>query len=222
MMKSRLTVAIAASLVAFLIADSAAWGQQRATAPMAAAPQRPAGNGIALLDVSAIFKNHGRFKAMMSEMEGDVKRAEEAMKTERETIRSLSERLKDYNAGSPEYKQLEGQVAQRQSDLQVQVALQRKEFLQRESKIYHMIYQEVEQEVAYYAQQMGIAVVLRYNSDSSDPNKPDDVLRDINKQVVWSSQGLDITGTILQRLNGRALNPVNPGPAARQGVPFRQ
>ncbi len=222
MTKSRFAAVIAATLVASSLAVDSGFGQQRTTVPMGAAQPRPTGNGIALLDVSAIFKNHGRFKAMMSEMETDVKRAEETMKADRDTIRSLSERLKEFNAGSPEYKQLEADIAQRQSNLNVQVALQRKEFLQRESKIYHMIYQEIEQEVAYYAQQMGIAVVLRYSSESSDPNKPDDVLRDINKQVVWSAQGLDITGTILQRLNSRSLNPVNPGPASRQGVPYRQ
>ncbi|NUQ66286.1 MAG: OmpH family outer membrane protein [Pirellulales bacterium] len=223
MTKSRFAVAIAAGLVVSTLAVPAAYGQNRTMAPMAAAQPRPAGNGIALLDVSAIFKAHTRFKSMMKDMEADVKRAEEQMKQERDTIRALSERLKEFRAGSPEYKQLEEQVAQRQSNLSVQVALQRKEFLQRESNVYHMIYQEIEQEVAYFAQQNGIAVVLRFSGEQGDPGKPDEVLRDINKQVVWSAPGLDITATILQRLEGRSLNPTNPSAAVpRQGVPYQR
>jgi Skp family chaperone for outer membrane proteins len=222
-MKFRFAVTTTAGLLAGVLAVSSALAQQRPTAPMMSAQPRPTGNGIALLDVSSIFKNHGRFKAMMSEMEADVKRAEEQMKQERDTIRALSERLKEFRAGSPEYKQLEEQVAKRQSDLSVQVALQRKEFLQRESRIYHIVYQEIEQEVAYVAQQNGIAVVLRYSAEEADGSEPNAVLRDINKQVVWSAPGLDITQMILDRLNGRAMNPaVNPGPASRQGVPVPQ
>lgn len=227
MTKSRLAVTIAAALLASSLAVSTVLSQQpRAAAPMMSAQPRPTGSAIALLDVSVIFKNHGRFKAMMAEMEGDVKRAEEQMKTERDTIRALSERLKEFRAGSPEYKQYEEEVAKRQSNLQVQVALQRKEFLQRESKIYHMVYMEVEQEVAYFAQQNGIAVVLRHSGDQVEGSDPNDVLRDINKQVVWSASGLDITQPILERLNARSLTPtVNPGPAGNQsrpGVPYQR
>ena len=224
MTKSRLALTAAAAVLASSLAVSTALSQQpRTTAPMMGAQPRATGGAIALLDVSLIFKNHGRFKAMMAEMENDVKRAEEQMKAERDTIRALSERLKEFRAGSPEYKQLEEQVAKRQSDLQVQVALQRKEFLQRESKIYHMVYMEVEQEVAYFAQQNGIAVVLRHSGDQVEGSDPNDVLRDINKQVVWSASGLDITQPILDRLNSRSVAPaVNPGPASRPGVPYQR
>jgi Skp family chaperone for outer membrane proteins len=176
------------------------------------------------LDVNAVFKEHGRFKAAMNDLEIKVKQAEQQVKQERDTIKNLSERLKDYRAGSPEYKQLEEELAKRQSDLSVQVALQRKEFLQQEAKIYHTVYQEIEQEVQYVAASNGIAVVLRYSGEPVDAEKPDDILRDINKSVVWYSDGLDITPIIKARLCQRPMAPgmnQTPPPQARPGVPYQ-
>ena len=171
--------------------------------PTAAQGPPRGGNGVALLDISYIFKNHIRFKAQMADMRADVQQAEVRVKKERETIRKLMEQLNEYPAGSVEYKQMEEHVTKRTAELQVQLQLERKEFLHREAKIYHNVYQEIQQEVNYYASNTGIAAVLRFNGDPVNKEKPDDVLRDINKPVIWFSQGMDITPAILSRLNER-------------------
>ncbi len=197
----------------------------RAQAP---AQSRPVG-GIALLDVNDVFKDHPRFKAAMNDLEMKVKMAEQEVKQEKETIKGLGERLKDFHSGSPDYKQIEEELATRQSKLSVTVGLHRKEFLQQEAKIYHTIYQEIEQEVQYVAASNGIAVVLRYSGAPVDPEKPDDILRDINKSVVWYQPGLDITPIIKQRLaarGGTQPSPAGNAPVApsanRMGVPYQQ
>jgi Skp family chaperone for outer membrane proteins len=224
--KSYLLLAMAAGLLATALSFSTASAQTRPAAPPAAAPQRPA-TGIALLDVNAVFKDHPRFKAMMADLEAKVKGAEEAVKRERDTIKSLSESLKDYQPGSPDYKNLEEQIAKRSSDLQVQVALQRKEFLEQEAKIYHTVYQEIEQQVQYVAAANGIGVVLRYSGDQpGGAETPESILRDINKSIVWSAGGLDITQIIKDRLYARSgvpgAAPGQPMPStARPGVPYQ-
>jgi Skp family chaperone for outer membrane proteins len=179
-----------------------------------------AGPTIALLDVSYIFKNHARFKGMMEDMKADVERAEAHVKSERETINKLVERLQEFRKGTPDYKQMEEDLAKRQADLAVRVNLQKGDFLQREAKIYHNVYQEIWQAADYYTKQNGIDMVLRFNGDPVDVERPDSVLTWINKPVVCYQKQLDITPAILQELNRTA---VNPGPAAvpaRQGVPF--
>jgi Skp family chaperone for outer membrane proteins len=177
---------------------------------------------LALLDVGRIFKNHARFKGMMEAMKADVERAEKQVKTERDEINKLGEKLHEFHNGTIEYKQLEEELAKRQADLAVKVQLQKNEFLQREAKIYHNVYQEILQVTDYFAKQNRIDMVLRFNGEEVDVERPDSVLSFINKPVVWYDRGLDITNDILQNLNRGA---VNPGPAnnatpMRQGVPF--
>lgn len=187
-----------------------------------ARPQAPgvsASGAIALLDVTYVFKNHARFKALMAELQADVDAAEASVKKDQGNLKALAERLEGYRAGTPEYKQLEEELAKRQSDMAVQVQLQKKDFLQREAKIYHNVYQELMQEVDYYAANNGIALVMRFNGDTVDASKPEDVLRDINKPIVWYPKDRDITPFILQRVNRPEANPVNRGAAQRTGVP---
>jgi len=177
---------------------------------------------VALLDVSYVFKNHARFKGMMEEMKADVERAEAQVKQERDTINKLAERLQEFRKGTPDYKQMEEELAKRQADLAVRVNLQKNEFLQREAKIYHHVYQELAQVTDYYAKQHGIDMVLRFNGDPVDVDRPDSVLTFINTPVVWYQKQMDITPMVLQELNRTAINP---GPAAvpsRPGVPFNQ
>lgn len=181
---------------------------------------RPAGmsGAIALLDVSYIFEKHARFKMMMNDMKSDVERAEAEVQAERETIRKLIERLEQFR-GTQDYKAMEEEVAKRQGDLAVRIQLQKKEFLQREARIYHTVYQEILQEVEYFCSTNGIEMVLRFNGDAVDVERPDSVLAFINRPVVWYSKDRDITGYILKALNDRALQATGPAPGGTRPAP---
>jgi len=186
------------------------------------ATQAYSGSPIALVDVSYIFKEHLRFKSKMTDMAEDVKRAETNVKTRRDEVIRLAEQLRDLRAGTPDYKALEAEVAKRQADLSVAVQLQKKDFLQREAKIYYETYEEVLSAVDYFAKKNSIAMVLRFNGDPANMDDPQSVLQHINKPVVWYAQDRDITNLVLTDLNRPGPNPssnpinnrigVNPAP----------
>ncbi len=181
----------------------------------------PTGGGIALLDVNFIFKNHHRFKMQMEEMRADVERAEATVQKEREAIQRLAEQLDQYK-GTRDFRAMEQEIADRQARLAVQVRMQQRDFLEREAKIYHNTYKEIWQAVDFYCRNHNLAMVIRFNGDPADTTKPEEVLRDINKPVVWHQNGLDITGEILADLNRdqpRVGTPAAPGPAR---VPFQR
>jgi hypothetical protein len=103
--------------------------------------------------------------------------------------------------------------------MNVRIQLQRKEFLVREAKIYNQVYQEIAKEVEMFAAANGISAVLRVNGDQVDPNDPQAVLQNINRQVVYFSRNLDITGVILDRLNRDAGRPAAQDPRnANRGI----
>jgi hypothetical protein len=76
--------------------------------------------------------------------------------------------------------------------------------------------------VKYYAKRQQIGLVLRFNGEPVDPNRRDDVLREINKPVVCQDQ-IDITPDILALLNrdqqGTPSTPQNPQTARPAGAP---
>ena len=204
---------LAATILSLSYLASLAVGQAPARAPA----QPMAGQTVALLDVTYIFKNHARFKSMMEEMKADVQRAENAVKAERESLSKAAEDLQaTYRKGTPEYKNAEEGLANRQAKLAVDVNRQKNEFLQREAKIYNTVYQEIWQATDYYCKQNGFDMVMRFNGDPVDVDRPESVLGRINQQVVWYQSRLDITPAILRDLNRAPV--VNPGPASRPGV----
>jgi len=150
--------------------------------------------------------------------------AEANVKKERDTLKSLVDSLEQYRAGTPDYKRLEEDITRRQADLATRVQLQKKDFLLREARVHYTVYQEILQEVDYFAASRGISMVLRFNSEPVDVERPDDVLRHINKPIVWVPQGCNITPYVLERLNRAQLNPAPAGQqhTLRPGVPVQR
>jgi Skp family chaperone for outer membrane proteins len=182
------------------------------------------GMGIAVIDISYIFKNHIRFKQNMEFMKKDVMAAEDNLKKDRDHINAMIEKLKSFNPGTPDYKKMEEDITHLQSDFNVRASLQKKEFLEREAKVYTNVYKEIADETKRYAEKFGIAIVLRFNGDPVDPNNRNSVLNEINKPIVYQRNGIDITPYILDGLNRGA--PLTPGPsnpsAMRPGGPVNQ
>ena len=220
MKKSHLLAAFAGTFLAVALLVSVLPAQPP-SAPVSRAP-RTAGN-VALLDINYIFQKHTRFQAMKADMRADMERTEALMKREADAIGKLQESLAEFRSGTPDYKATDEEIAKRKSDLNVQMQLQRKEFLQREAKIYHTVYNEIQQEVSYYATRNGISAVLRFNGDPVNVDKAEDVLRDINKMAIWFNPELDITPVILEQMERRA-GPKSPDPVSRRthGVPPRR
>jgi Skp family chaperone for outer membrane proteins len=195
-------------------------------APAALAQGRAAGHNIAVVDVSIIFKKHDRFLAMTEKFKKDVEAAEAKLKEEYNQIKALQQQLNGFTPGSPDYKQLEQRVAKAMADWQLKGQMQKKEFMEAEGRIYFQVYRELDDAVKQFAQKHTIALVLRYASDPVDnPTDRTEIVRGINKSVVYVDPALDITMLILQDLNrssGAAAAGNNQGPVGVGRRPVQQ
>lgn len=211
-----LSVALVAQL--FGQAGPPVGGPVRPAAPAAAAG---AGTNVVVIDVAFIYKNHNRFNATMLDIKNDIEQFEAYVRKKQGEFKVLGETLGTYSASSQEYKQKEEELARLQSDLQVEVGLKRKEFLQQEARVYFRVYKEIEAEVTNFASRNGIHLVLRFNK--VDDMKEDDrasVLQGVNRAVVYT-RDRDITEYVLGRLNaGTTRPPTTPagGGAAGQSA----
>ncbi len=182
---------------------------QRAAAPAASH------HGIAVIDITFILDNHPRLQQATDGFKRDVENMGKQFKTEQDAIVKSVEGLKRFNAGSPEYKKLEEELAQRQSDLKVKASLKEKEFAERESKIYLAAYQEITSLVRVYAERNGISLVVRFNGKPVDQNNRDAIRAELFKTVMYNDPAIDITDPILAELKRSAAAPT----ATRPGVP---
>jgi len=189
--------ALAASLVV-LCGLAIAWGQ----APAAATPS---GTNVAVIDIALIFKHHDRFNAAMGDIKKDIEQFEAYVKDEQRKLKTRVDELQQFAAGSPDFRTKEAELARLQSELQVQIGLKRKDFLEQEARVYYRVYKEIEGSVAVFAQRYRIGLVLRFNSDEMKEDDRASVLQGVNRAVVWHGN-LDITPQIIADLNRRPFN----------------
>ena len=183
--------------------------QQHNVRPANVVPMQQGGDRIAVIDINHIFKNHARFKQMVEDWKNDVKGAEAKMKGENGRIQTMMEELKRFNPGSPEFKALEEKIAKERAGLQVKMQIEKRNLMSREAKMYLNIYKEVQEQVAYFARQKGITLVLRFTSGQVNSEDPRQIQNALLRPVVFQDR-IDITQEILSRLNPPAGVAIPP------------
>ena len=204
------------ALVVVLMAPAAHGQAPLKSLPQAAQPVAPASPPpapltqaaptirVAVVDVGEIFKKHKKFKEKMDKMKEEVLAAENKLKQERDQIASRVEQLKGLNVGTPDYRKLEAEVAKAQGDFNVNAQLQKKDFMEREAKVYLEVYQEIEANVKAFAQHYQIDIVHRFDGEPIDPTDRNRILGGITKPIVYYSNSIDITKAIIKMIDPSA------------------
>ena len=187
-------------------------GRPAAPASAPAAAPAAAGTSVAVIDVAYIFKNHVRFNGQMNDMKRDIEGFDASIRGEQQAFAKKRETLTQFSPTSDQYKKAEEELARIKSELDIKVAVKRREFLEQEAKVYYNIYREIEDTVAVFAQRNGIRLVLRYSGDEMKAEDRASVLQGVNRPVVYQ-YGLDITTHILNQLNAGATMPAGGGVA---------
>jgi len=167
---------------------------------------------LAVVDISAVFKWYKPFQSQVDQMKEDVKNAEAQLKQEQQGIAKLQKELRDFTPGSPDYKARDEKLAAQMAAFKLKVDRNRRDFMDREAKIYHVTYLTVEDEIKKYALHNDIGLVVRFNGEPLDPSKPpqrNEVLQNINKPVIFQNN-IDITQDIIDLLNQRAQMASRP------------
>lgn len=169
--------------------------------------------GIAVIDITYIFKNHAKFKAAREAMQADFQQVEASVKGQQQKLAQLQEQKKQYQPGAPELNEIDEQLIKMQANLQVEVSKKRKQLVEQEAKIYYETYLEVDDMIKKYAKHRGIGLVLRFNGEEADPNNRESIIRSINRAVHFQNQ-IDITPDVLTYLNRAAAESTATRPAA--------
>ena len=118
-----------------------------------------------------------KFHDVTEELRVLVKGFEEQQREEQKKILEEEKRIPELKPGSPDRKELEKKIFQMKTDLAAGAKIKQAEFMEREAKIYFHTYTAIQEEVAYYCQVKGVAVVISYNSEKADQNSRQSIMR---------------------------------------------
>ena len=156
---------------------------------------------VGLIDMAHVFKNYEKFTALREELKTEIQQSDAKAKAMAEQIQAVQKEMQDFKQGSPEYLAREKQLAQAASDFEAFRKVAQRDFLRKESRIYHTIYMEVTETVQKYAKIYNYTLIMRFNRESLDTDDPKKLIQGMNRQVVFHRADDDITLSVLDYLN---------------------
>ena len=173
-------------------------------APQAAATE------VAVVDISYIITNHGRYKRLRATITDQVKQVEGELRKQFKKITEERKKLQQYRQGTPEYRNLERKIARMVSDLNVSKQLERKKIADEDAQRLLQAYQEITGVVKSIADRYKISLVVNFDSNKLDPyNKKQ--LRTIFRRFVIYQNKRDITKLVLNELSRRYQSSASRG-----------
>lgn len=179
------------------------------TASSTMAQERPTPGIVAVLDVANVFQSNREFDEKMKLIRQEAEQLKNTVQSQQEQIRLDAQPLQGMQPNSPQAKQLELELEQRQASLRAQARQSEADLLIREAAAYYDTYQKMLSVVTVVAQENGISMVLRFDGSSIDPQNRGDVIKGVNRAVVFH-QNLDLTNLVLERMGPRVATANNP------------
>ncbi len=210
------TTLVSAALVAVMVVGVSlvglSYGQSGPGGPVQAN-----GQNIAVIDVGIVFEQHARFKAQMDQLKIELDAAEKNFKAQATDINRQVEELKTLKPDSPQYHEKEAKFAEVKAKFDYDKQAKNRELMEKQAKIYLRTYQEVEDAVKQISLHYNIALVIRYNSKPIDASDPQEILRGIQRPIVFVDSQFDMTGAVVKSVNRGMAGPVG-STMAPQGV----
>ncbi len=196
-----------ASVTVLAIVGSFVCFSETASAQTASpANAKTAEHKVGLIDMAHVFKHYEKFSALREELKSEIQQSDGKAKAMAERIQSIQKEMQDFKQGSPEYLAREKQLAQAASDFEAFRKVAQRDFLRKESRIYHTIYMEVTDTVKKYAKIYNYTLIMRFNREGLDTDDPKKLIQGMNRQVVFHRADDDITLSVLDYLN-RSYKP---------------
>ena len=171
------------------------------TAGQTANAQEAKSGLVAILDVAKVFKENQSFDSQMSAIKAEADRLKGKVTQEQEAIKQRAQQVTQYDLGSPERNKLEAELEQEQTALRTKARQAEADLLNREARVYYETYQKMQTVVSSLASQNGISLVLRFDSEDIDPTNRGEVIKGVNRAVVYHRQ-LDLTRMVATAMNG--------------------
>jgi Skp family chaperone for outer membrane proteins len=206
------TLLVAALVLSSTLLSSQARAQQAPAGAGAANYSANAGKfGVAVVDISFVFKQYPKFTQDIEALKVAMTEADNQLKGVRDRLVAMEAQRDGLKPGTAEFKQLDEELARQKADFSIQQGTIRRDFLEREAKIYFSTYTHVSEVVSQVARQNNIGMVLRFNGDPIDPMQREDVMRAIMQPIVFQNN-VDITPNVLAALGVPMGGPTASAP----------
>ncbi len=178
--------------------------------PAVRAQETAAGPGlVAVLDVVRVFNENADHAQKMDQIR---QKAESVKTTIEQKFVQLQDEAKEamkLEQNTAQRNQVEAQLEQRQAAIKTEARQQETDLLTEEARVYFQTWNKLQQVIGQVASHNNISLVLRYDSASIDPENRNDVIKGVNRSVIYHDR-LDITDLVIQQMGPSTANAAAP------------
>ena len=160
---------------------------------------------VTVLDVAKVFDQNPWFKNRMDSIKGEADALKAEITQKQDQIRQDALAIQGLEVGSPDRNAKEREIEQRQAELRTNARQSEQKLLNREAEIYYETYTKMREVVTSIANENGISLVLRYDSTEINPSNRPEVIKGVNRTVVYHRQ-LDLTKMVSQQMNAQTAS----------------
>ena len=165
---------------------------------------------VTVLDVAKVFKNYPPFTQKLKQIEQEATALKNKMQQQQQQLQGKAQTIvKTYNVGTPERKQAEANLEQERAKMMTDARHEQTDLLNREAKLYHTTYMQMQKVIQSYCSQSNISLVIRFESDPIDRENRGAVIKGVNRNIVYQDR-MDITVAILKQMYSSAGMQFNP------------
>jgi outer membrane protein len=197
------TLLASVGVIAHLV--SGVYGQQGSARRPTVSP-----GAVGVVDLAKVLKEYQQFQGLREQMRSRVEDKEgqlQKMMNEAKLIRDQQTKL---DANSQTYRDNESKLTQKLAEIETFRQQTRRDLITEEATLYHDVYGNVRKAVAWVAEQRGVSLVLRISDDPISPSNPEEVIKAVNRQVLYSHDSLDLTDDVLQVINRSSTAAAKP------------
>ena len=155
---------------------------------------------VAVLDVAKVFKENRDFESKMQSIKSTADQLKASIQQKQEAIKQEAGGLQQFEVGSAERNQMEAELVQKQAKLRTEAHQAEVDLLSKEARVYYETYQQMQSILSSLSSEFGISLVLRFDSEEVDANNRGEVIKGVNRAVVYQ-QGLDLTSMVIEKMS---------------------
>jgi len=167
-----------------------------------AQPAKPAGGPIAVCDLVDVFNNYQRAKDETAKLNERRQQIKAEMEKRTKAIDTLKAERDSYKEGSKKHTEITNQIIWKSLQDKTWLQYQDNIALTNHRDLTKEMYDEIKAMIAAVAQRRGVSVVLQREPETLQSANTAELLRQIQgRKVLYASEKLDITETVLLSLN---------------------
>jgi outer membrane protein len=217
---SRSLVALGLGVIGAGLLVGPTLGQQAKSKNSASAA--PAPPVIGTVDIGAVLKGYEKVKVLSEEFKAAALAKQNDLMKLSTQAQQKAEMLQKMTPGSPDAKKIEDEITSYKAQMEAGREQAQRDFSLRESEMMATLYKEIQDWVGAIAKHRGMNYVLKVSNDPVAANNPNAVFAAIERGVVYSDPGNDITQQVIYNMNNAyqkasGTKPKAAAPAAGGG-----